>query len=207
MADIDRALLLESTLDSLSVGIIVIRADYSIVFMNAFADRFTCNDGTLRILNGRLMATDKRMTADLHTTIARCMAQTSTSRAATTMTLALPRARGNGVIVTVFCKPFRVLAGSSSPPHHLATVVLQDPDVSTQIPGDAFAQLYSLTQAELRVAMALIPGSTQNGAAEHLGISCNTVKTHLQRIFEKTSTSRQADLVALMLKATPPLIA
>jgi len=34
--------------------------------------------------------------------------------------------------------------------------------------------------------------------AEAFGISVNTVKSHLQRIFSKTGASRQADLVKLL---------
>ena len=78
--------------------------------------------------------------------------------------------------------------------------------MALRMPGEAFAQLYCLTAAELRVALAMVPGSCAQSAAETLGISANTVKTHLQRIFEKTETSRQADLVALMLRTTPPVL-
>jgi hypothetical protein len=38
-----------------------------------------------------------------------------------------------------------------------------------------------------------------------LGISENTIKTHLQRVFEKTGTNRQADLVKLAAGFASPL--
>ena len=41
--------------------------------------------------------------------------------------------------------------------------------------------------------------------ADHLGVSINTVKTHLQKIFAKTNTARQADLVRLVARSTAPL--
>ena len=39
-----------------------------------------------------------------------------------------------------------------------------------------------------------------------LGISETTVKTHLQRVFEKTGTSRQSDLVKLVAGYINPLV-
>jgi DNA-binding CsgD family transcriptional regulator len=38
-----------------------------------------------------------------------------------------------------------------------------------------------------------------------LGISETTVKTHLQRVFDKTGTNRQADLVKLVAGFLNPL--
>jgi DNA-binding CsgD family transcriptional regulator len=34
--------------------------------------------------------------------------------------------------------------------------------------------------------------------ASALGVSANTIKTHLRRVFEKTGTTRQAELARLM---------
>jgi DNA-binding CsgD family transcriptional regulator len=40
-----------------------------------------------------------------------------------------------------------------------------------------------------------------------LGIGEPTVRSHLQRIFSKTNTARQADLLRLLQSSTPPLLA
>jgi len=42
-------------------------------------------------------------------------------------------------------------------------------------------------------------------AAEMLGISEPTVRTHLQHIFSKTNTLRQADLLRLLQNSTPAI--
>jgi DNA-binding CsgD family transcriptional regulator len=41
--------------------------------------------------------------------------------------------------------------------------------------------------------------------AEALGVAESTVKTHLGRVFEKTGTTRQADLVKLVAAYASPL--
>jgi DNA-binding CsgD family transcriptional regulator len=42
--------------------------------------------------------------------------------------------------------------------------------------------------------------------ADALGISQATVKTHLHRLFRKTGTARQADLVRLVAEFADPLV-
>ena len=46
---------------------------------------------------------------------------------------------------------------------------------------------------------------TASKSAVSLGISENTLKTHLGRIFAKTGTARQADLIKLVLEMGIPL--
>jgi DNA-binding CsgD family transcriptional regulator len=43
--------------------------------------------------------------------------------------------------------------------------------------------------------------------ASALGIASSTVKTHLGRVYDKTGTARQADLVKLVAGFTSPLAA
>ena len=70
---------------------------------------------------------------------------------------------------------------------------------------DAIADAYKLTPAEMRVLMTIIQIGGVPEVAPVLGISETTVKTHLQRIFAKTGTSRQADLVKIVAGYMSPL--
>ena len=74
------------------------------------------------------------------------------------------------------------------------------------MPGEAFARLYGLTGGELRVLLALAQGLGAKEAADILGISEPTVRTHLQHMFAKTGTSRQADLLRMLQSSAPPTI-
>ena len=66
-----------------------------------------------------------------------------------------------------------------------------------------FAQLNGLTQAEWRVAKAAASGIAIADLAGDLGISMNTVKTHLRRIYQKLDVKRQSELVLLLHRASP----
>jgi len=54
--------------------------------------------------------------------------------------------------------------------------------------------LFDLSPAEARVARGIAQGLEVNDIAKEHGISRETVRTHLKRIFGKTGTKRQADL-------------
>ena len=73
------------------------------------------------------------------------------------------------------------------------------------MPGAAFARLHGLTGGELRVLLALTQGPGAKEAADMLGVSEPTVRTHLQRLFSKTSTSRQTELLQLLQRSAPPI--
>jgi DNA-binding CsgD family transcriptional regulator len=60
------------------------------------------------------------------------------------------------------------------------------------------AKTYNLTRAEARVLAATIGIGRVSDVARAVGISATTAKTHLLRIFDKTGTHRQADLVKLV---------
>jgi DNA-binding CsgD family transcriptional regulator len=84
-------------------------------------------------------------------------------------------------------------------------IFVQDPQAAPVWPGEAFAKLYGLTGGELRVLLAIAPGLGLKEAADILGIRETTAKTHLQRIFAKTGTSRQTELLHLLKNTASPL--
>ena len=74
-------------------------------------------------------------------------------------------------------------------------------------PPEAIAKHYRLTPTELRVLLAIVEVGGVPEVAEALGIGEATVKTHLHRLFSKTGTRRQADLVKLVAGFANPLVA
>ena len=58
---------------------------------------------------------------------------------------------------------------------------------------------YRLTAAEARTALALLDAERLRDVAARLGVSLPTVRTTLQRVFNKTDTHRQPELVWLLL--------
>ncbi len=71
--------------------------------------------------------------------------------------------------------------------------------------GPHLMTAFQLTPREIAVLMPLLQGKDIAEAATGLGITVATARTHLQRLFEKTKTNRQADLVRTVMQALPPV--
>lgn len=85
-------------------------------------------------------------------------------------------------------------------PRPSAMLIVTDRQARFELIEERLRALYTLTAGELRVALALVQGGGRSGVAERLGISETTARSHLSRIFEKTGTTRQAELVALIVQ-------
>ncbi|RUY44784.1 helix-turn-helix transcriptional regulator, partial [Mesorhizobium sp. M7A.F.Ca.US.001.04.1.1] len=75
---------------------------------------------------------------------------------------------------------------------------------STLVPSPTILTgLFDLTAAEVRLATALAKGLNLQVAAAEAGLQFSTVRTYLNRIFRKTGTNQQSQLVALLKSAHP----
>ncbi len=80
----------------------------------------------------------------------------------------------------------------------VALALFHDPAASRELDSFLVAELFDLTPAEARVAVALRRGhSAQTIAADHR-LALATVRSQIQSIFAKTGVNRQADLVRLL---------
>jgi DNA-binding CsgD family transcriptional regulator/PAS domain-containing protein len=96
-------------------------------------------------------------------------------------------------------------AGASS--EAIAAVFVKKAALNMPSPLDIIAKFYKLTPTELRVLFAIVQVGGVPDVAQSMGISPSTVKTHLRRLFAKTGTDRQADLVKLVAGYVNPLVA
>jgi len=81
----------------------------------------------------------------------------------------------------------------------LALLRLYDRDVGLVVDEKALISLYGLTRGEATLAAKIVAGKSLDEAATELFISPLTARTHLKRIFMKTDTHRQPELVVRTL--------
>jgi DNA-binding CsgD family transcriptional regulator len=77
------------------------------------------------------------------------------------------------------------------------------PSTSKNLADPIFiGSMFDLTPAETKITIALLHGGNLRGIAAVQHVSIETVRTQLKSIFAKTNTSRQADLIALLMRVT-----
>ena len=79
----------------------------------------------------------------------------------------------------------------------------EEPDIPAI--GRHLAATFAMTPREISVVVPLLQGKSPAEIADMLGISMPTVRTHFQRLYDKTGAATQADLVRLVLQSMPPV--
>ncbi len=82
-----------------------------------------------------------------------------------------------------------------------ALVTMYDQDLGLEVDESVLTKLYGLTRGEAALASHLLQGKSIEEAAARLFISTHTARTHLKRIFMKTDTHRQTELVVRMFSS------
>jgi DNA-binding CsgD family transcriptional regulator len=120
--------------------------------------------------------------------------------------LQLETSPGNGVL-DVVVKPLisdRLLESRDKP---AAVVYINDcrrPGI--ELDPAVLVGMYGFTNCESQLAALLARGTNLSDAAGILGVSINTVKTHLRGIYEKMGTNKQAQVVARLNHSTARLL-
>jgi DNA-binding CsgD family transcriptional regulator len=75
-----------------------------------------------------------------------------------------------------------------------------DAERAAHIPPEGLQKLFDLTPAEAEVAIRILRGHGLQYVADELRVTLSTARAHLQRVFEKTGTHRQPELVRMLIE-------
>jgi len=192
---------LAGVIDRLSTAVFLVDESSRVVHHNVAAEALLDRSEFLRVSQGRLTATSPAARAELAAAI---KAAVSDGVSGMPMQHAVPLgdgALGRGAIATVL----PLGRGQPEAQEAAAAVFVQDAVVAPSILLDAFGTLYGLTPAEQRCVGALMAGWTLSEAAAMLCVRESTAKTHLKNIFQKTGTSRQVELIRLVMALAAPI--
>lgn len=182
-------------------GVFVVDADGKLNYANATGEALVTAHLGLNVIGGRLSAHGSEAGARLAALIAQAGAATSAERRGGSMALWAPdRSRPFSVTVA----PMREQAAVLFQQGPSVLVCVTDLDVGGDVTEQALRQVLGLSPAEARVAVLLFEGMTPKEAAAHLGLSFNTVREHLARIFDKTGVNRQSELIKLIGRTAAP---
>ena len=187
-------------LDLLRHGVLILDDEGRVLHVNRAAERLLAEREGLFHCQGRLRAATPSSSRRLDQTLARAAGLTGLPAAAGAM--ALPRAE-HGPPLALLAVPIRrelAWLGANRP---AVCLCVTDPAADPGIPAGQLAAIFGLTVAEAQIARALLDGGDVGEIAERLRLSAHTVRTHLARIRQKTTTHRQSELVRQMLRLPP----
>jgi FixJ family two-component response regulator len=102
-------------------------------------------------------------------------------------------------LLSVLVTPLGDLSDPIGREEPAAAVFISDPHRRVETAEELLCRLYGLTPTEARLTAMLMQGMSLEDAVPELGISINTARTHIKRVFGKTGTARQGDLISLLL--------
>jgi DNA-binding CsgD family transcriptional regulator/PAS domain-containing protein len=183
--------------DHLEQGVLLVDVDLKIQYANRAAEAMFARGKGLRLDDYGLAAQRASETANLRKLIAASV--------------------NDGGLKVGPVQPFQVSRGKGDPPLSLiviplradvswlvrhqpaAVIFVTDPDLAPPAADTRAMHSFGLTRTEVAFAREIARGDGIQAAADRLGIGRSTARTHLQRIFDKTGTHRQAELVRLLL--------
>ncbi|GAA5542263.1 response regulator [Brucella sp. NBRC 113783] len=185
---------LAAALDRLSIGIFIIEESGEVRMTNEAGRHLIGKGDGLSLTATGLVARTAKSSQPLKSALATALREVGNSH-----TIAVERHEGHPLVLQISSLG---LPGSNAR-HAVALVV--DPDRQADISAEVLASLFGCTSAEARLAAALVAGKRLEEIGEEFGVKPTTITYHLQNLFQKTHTHRQADLVALLIRATIPL--
>jgi DNA-binding CsgD family transcriptional regulator/PAS domain-containing protein len=190
-------------LDTLSAGLFLINADGRIIHANAAGREILGADDFLGAVDGHLVARDT-----VNGTFQDIFASGSDLQTGS-KGIALPLMAQDGECHVAHVLPLGTGAGRYPgwPRTVAAAVFVFKATLETPASPEVIGRAYELTPAELRVLLGIVNVGGIPEVATALGVSDSTVKTHVRRLFDKTGTGRQADLVKLVAGFFSPLVA
>jgi len=194
-----------AALDRIGTGVLMVGGDRSILFANRAAKNILAEDDGLSLRKqgadslGQLFSGNRETQVDIDIAL---------SNAIEPMAQAVPH----------FAQSVRVRRPSGQLPYALqfsslasnnefgqgkdapqVIVFISDPAQEIQVDPELLRKTYSLTPAEIRVAVTLCQEGSIEEVAAKAGVSVSTVKVQLQQVYQKTSVDNRTKLTKLIV--------
>ena len=184
--DIQHSLLLEA-MDRLATGMVFINENLKVFYKNRTAaklfkkyEKLNWREGYLSCNNPEIMATLQRMILD-----------------GTDKTLILENDSGHPLHLLITpLRDFKNNYGQNLP---ISILFLYTGTDNTGLIEDILRSLYQMSRTEAKLTARLVKTPFLEEVAESMGITYNTARTHLKRIYKKTKTNRISSLIHLII--------
>lgn len=193
--------MLASVLDKLNFGVVLTDSKTCVLHHNEYAKKIVgSNTGLMSAIGAPLKTRSENETLRLQEFITKAASGADEGRERSHhFAMTLGEGAGAGL-------EFLVISGlsrdglSGNTREAGAVVFVTRSEANNTVPENMLRSLFGLTVSEANLTTYFLESKVLAVAAGRSSIGINTARTHLKRIFAKTQTSRQAELVALILK-------
>ncbi len=186
---------LHSAFEMLPNGLALVTATGRLLYANQAARALMRENDAMRVVEGRFTMRDDEAAVAL----SQALAAASRGPLLCERGAAIPALGSNSRRAVLYILPLHYGALRTTMDAEASVAIFMSKEASYEAPPtDVLRVLYGLTPAEVRICELLMHGLTPNEISEHIGVAVSTARTHLLRIFQKTGTDRQADLIRLL---------
>jgi DNA-binding CsgD family transcriptional regulator len=192
----------------LPFGHLAIAGDGRMLFANPLAREMLSAADGLHLQAGRVVAVNATDDAQLQSRLRELLDDDSLDER---MSINVRRRSGRAAYV-VHLETAAAPGTAFATPRPRVRMIVIDACRGATISSAVLSDIYRLTRTEREVARCVADGDSLQEVARRLGVTLATIRTHLRSIFAKTGTSRQAELVRLLIQSCsvridpPPLV-
>jgi DNA-binding CsgD family transcriptional regulator len=194
--------LVHKVLNRMPIGIFLVDADERVCFMNHAAKVIIALNDGLSLNKGKLQVENPEEYERLSKLVLQTTQETACSSDDVGESVMVISRTNNSRAYNILIQPLQftdsVVPATCKFSVPVAIIYVSDPEQIHKLTSKTFYQLYKLTPAEARVMVELTNGFNREQIAEQLDIGIDAVHAHLQKIFKKTGTHRQAELINLI---------
>jgi DNA-binding CsgD family transcriptional regulator len=198
MAENRRHQALADAIDRFPTGVTLLDARGHLLLANRGARQiFTQEDG-LALDGTAVRAASANDDLALRRAIGRAVEAAVAGRLIESAVLSVNRRSGRRPYA-VMVGPLRPHTGDPTAADAVVVLYLADLEQGALRRREVLRELYGLTEAETQLVELLCQGSSLDEAAGARGVTMNTARSQLKQVFAKTHTSRQSELVRLVI--------
>ncbi len=190
-------------LDRISTGVMIVSHGAKLVYANGAAEELLQEGRNIKIRNGQLESAYAAFAGGLRAALDRACSDDDTDIGNYGNGIPLPSRDGPTAVCYVLPLGMSDHRRSLGPGH--AAVFVSAAGASLPPSLEILSALSGLTSREARIALMIADGSTPAEAAGTLGVTMNTMRTHLSHIFDKTGANSQPALVRFVSSLSMPV--
>lgn len=187
-----------------SVGVVVVDVEGRVKFANPAAQHLFARDDGLLLRHGYLDVFEPLEASRLMRAIRECSVHGG-DQSATTVPQLLVTHPARTLPLTLALSPCRGGCSVTEPgtsPCRRVVIMIHDPEHPVSGSRETVRNVLGLSERDAELACRLASGDSLESIAKRSGRSIAAVRSALKRIYRKTGTSRQAELVTLVLSGT-----